>query len=119
VNVATASNNAAAVYTIRVQNTTGVPITLSQITDSFNNFIVTQCSPDCALPSTQPGAITWQGSVTLQPNDTFTLTINGTFINVPAAPAQVCNPSYTVTWTPTQGQPTQTTETNKACVPAQ
>jgi hypothetical protein len=85
------------IYTIRITNNTGGPVTISQIQDTFTAFTVTQCqSPrggSCTLPIIQPGTVTWTGSVPLlNRNQTMDLEIQGVFNGAPVG-APACNPT--------------------------
>ncbi|HEX5690652.1 MAG TPA: hypothetical protein VFX76_11650 [Roseiflexaceae bacterium] len=108
-------NGTTVTYRITVTNTASVPVTITQIQDTLDLVVATDCqSPSggvCTLPLQQPGGtLTWDGSVNLNSGEIMELVITGQVTGAQPG-AQVCNTSYTVRWN--LGQPV--TQGGDAC----
>jgi uncharacterized repeat protein (TIGR01451 family) len=129
-NPTTAIDGGSVVFTIEIENTTGVNVTVTSIEDDFGatppanpvfEAVPGGCSSlpasgACVVGPVQPGFVTWTGSVVLAPGESMFLTIN-TVVNLFGAPAgQYCNPSYTVAYSIGGVPVTPQTITGSACV---
>jgi uncharacterized repeat protein (TIGR01451 family) len=114
-NVPSARNGDTVIYTIHVTNNTGVTVTITQIQDTLNAFMVTGCSSSkggvCTPPILPVGTLSWDGSATLANGESMDLVIEGVITGATTG-TQLCNPSYTIRWD--QGLPV--THNNQACV---
>ncbi|HMP43068.1 MAG TPA: DUF11 domain-containing protein, partial [Roseiflexaceae bacterium] len=123
---ANTTNNQPVVFTIRIENTTGVNVNVTAVTEDFGasspavfeaaSCSVTPNSGTCVVAPIQPGFVDWTGNVTLTPGQSLEIAITAVVTLGAAPPGQYCNPSYSVTYSVDGGPSTTTTRTGTACV---